>query len=88
MAKINKRPNPFYLLLIAAGVSFTITACAFGVMTMRQTGSFGATGYAESEHGMLGFLARYGMHLLIVQLIILAIATFGAIGTDGYWNRK
>ena len=36
---------------------------------------------------LLTFLDLHGAQLLGVELVLLAVATFGAIGTDGYWNR-
>jgi hypothetical protein len=36
---------------------------------------------------LLAFLDLHGAQLLGVELVLLAAATFGAIGTDGYWNR-
>jgi hypothetical protein len=36
---------------------------------------------------LLTFLDDHGAQLLGIELALLAVATFGAIGTDGYWNR-
>ncbi len=44
---------------------------------------------AETPAGrsLLTFLDDHGAQLLGIELALLAVATFGAIGTDGYWNR-
>jgi len=36
---------------------------------------------------LLTFLDRHGAQLLGLELALLAAATVGAIGTDGYWSR-
>jgi hypothetical protein len=36
---------------------------------------------------LLKFLDEHGALLLGVELVLLALATFGAIGSDGYWSR-
>jgi hypothetical protein len=52
-------------------------------MAVREAG-----GASASSHGLTTLLARYGLTILIVELVLLAVATFGAIGTDDYWNRR
>lgn len=80
-----KKPtNPFYAVLVVAGVAFTITACAYGVMTVR--GMRGATEPAAS--GLISFLERHGFRLLMIELGVLAIATVLAMATDDYWTRR
>ena len=36
MARNQEGTNPFYILLVIAGVAFTVTACAYGVMISRR----------------------------------------------------
>jgi hypothetical protein len=79
--------NPFYALLVVAGIAFVITACAYGVMTLRAM-SPQAQGADAGHHPLLEFLASHGSHLLIAEIALLAIATFAAIGTDDYWTRR
>lgn len=76
--------NPFYIVLVVAGMVFAITACAYGVMTFLAMQS----SYADDERGLLAFLEEHGTVLLSVELAVLAAATFAAIGTDGYWDRR
>ena len=33
-------------------------------------------------------MSKHGEMLLVGELLVLAIATVGAISTDGYWARK
>jgi hypothetical protein len=60
MAKSRKFVNPFYALLIAAGMAFTVTACAFGVMTVYNLDPQRVVQSPQARHGLLAFLARHG----------------------------
>ncbi len=83
MPKPQSATNPFYAVLIVAGVLFLITAFAYFTMAVRE-----ANGAVPTAHGLTSLLARHGMTALIAELALLAVATFGAIGTDDYWNRR
>ena len=85
MTSNKKVGNPFYVLLLVAGVLFSITACAYGVM-MLKGGDAG--GSVTSSHPLIEFLDRHGDVVMTVELAVLAVATFAAIGTDGYWTRR
>ncbi len=76
--------NPFYALLVVAGIAFSITACAYGVMTLRAVSPHAHA----ANHPLLKFLENHGSQLLIAEIVVLAIATFAAIGTDDYWTRR
>jgi len=79
-----KRPlNPFYIALVVIGIVFTITACAYGVMTVQQM-TFSAN---RPNHPLMTFLDQYGVRLFAIELVLLAVATTAAIGTDGFWVR-
>ncbi|MDX1947584.1 MAG: hypothetical protein SFU86_19450 [Pirellulaceae bacterium] len=78
-----KPVNPFYPALIVAGVVFAITACAYGAMTVR-----GLDPRLADERGLMALLDRHGVAILIVQLVVLAILTCLAIGTDDFWTRR
>ena len=83
-----RRPiNPFYILLVIVGIGFSVTACAYGVMTIKQMDPLAAS-HSESSRALLDFLDDHGMVLMIVELVVLGIATFAAIGTDDYWQRR
>src|SRR5262245_41574279 len=76
-----KATNPFYAALLAVGVAFAITACAYGVMTVR-----GLDPRLADEEGLMGLMSRHGLAMMVVELVLLGLLTFAAIGTDGYWE--
>ena len=82
--------NPFYVLLVIAGILFTITACAYGVMTIKQLDphAVGAANFdADRGHPLMQFVDQHGLTVMAVQLIVLAVATFAAMATDNFWTR-
>ncbi len=79
--------NPFYLLLIIAGVTFSITAFAYFVMTLQGVRGPGAP-IAPPGAALLKFLDEYGAMAMAIELALLAVATIGAISTDRYWMRR
>jgi|EndMetStandDraft_5_1072996.scaffolds.fasta_scaffold1015289_1 hypothetical protein len=88
MAKRKDPVNPFYVLLVIAGTAFAITACAYCVMTVRAV-SPSASSAADSWGGkVMQFLDDYGMWLMLGEIVVLAIATIGAISTDRYWMKR
>ena len=83
-----KAINPFYSLLVVVGVAFVVTACAYGVMSVKMLQPDGAAEVRESTSGLLYALDRYGLKVLLAELAVLAVLTFAAIGTDDYWTRQ
>lgn len=82
-----KRTNPFYVLLLVAGCAFSITACAFGAMTVRELGQsrIPRTSIDEMPQGGEDFnelVDKHGLNLMVIELVILGIGTFGAIAYD------
>jgi hypothetical protein len=77
----NQRTNPFYALLLVAGLAFVVTACAYGVMTY-----LGTRGQVP-ESGLLVFLARHGVWLLLVEVAVVFVAGIAAMLTDNFWTR-
>jgi hypothetical protein len=75
--------NPFYAMLVVVGVAFAVTACAYGVMTVR-----GLDPHASDEQGLVGLMDRHGLAIMAVELMLLALLTALAIGTDEYWSRR
>ena len=64
------------------GLVFVVTTCAYGVMmvqTMQPT--------APPPSAMVTWMEAHGTWLLVGETVILAVLTFGAIGTDGYWTK-
>ena len=62
------------------GTAFALTACAYGVMTVRM-------GQAAVATPGDAFFDKYGMWLMGGELTLLTLFTFAAIGTDDYWTR-
>jgi hypothetical protein len=95
-----RRANPFYVLLVAAGIAFTITACGYSVTAVRQlhaadylapTPPVDDSSYRDesmmSGAGFVRFMDDHGERLMIIELAILGIATCAALGTDRCWTR-
>ena len=85
MKRSKKSANPFYMLLVLAGIAFVVTTTTYYVMISRVTV---AGGIPASEHPLTRWMDLHGMSLLLAELALLVISTFGAIGTDSYWQRR
>jgi hypothetical protein len=81
-----RRPfNPFYLLLGLAGVAFTITAASSCVAVLRGV----RPEAARAPRGAFDrLLDRHGTAILAGELLVLAIATVGAVATDHAAGRR
>ena len=75
-----RRPNPFYALLGIAGFAFTVTATSYCLAVLR--GVRPETSRAAST-GLIALMDRHGTTLLAVELVVLAVATVGAVALDG-----
>ena len=87
MKPSKKSANPFYALLIIAGIVFVVTAAAYGVMAVREAHGT-ATNEPVAEHTLMRWMSLHGNTALLVELAILGTCTFGAIATDDYWQRR
>jgi hypothetical protein len=89
-----KSANPFYVLLVLAGLVFAITATAYGVMAFREARPKNAAASADAhlaengEHPLMTWMNQHGERALLTELALLALCTFAAIGTDSYWQRR
>lgn len=89
-----KKPiNPFYILLLLAGIAFAITACAYGVMTVRQLSAARVGGYnfesSNAEPADFNTLVdKHGPKVMILELILLGIGTAGAIAYDQHLDKR
>ena len=89
-----KKPvNPFYLLLLVSGCAFAITACAFGAMTVRELGQSRLPRSMSQEapingQGFNELLDKHGLNIMIVELALLGIGTFGAIAYDQHLDAR
>ncbi len=84
--KATKRANPFYVLLVLVGLTFLVTACAYGVMAFTDV-AVSASGEQLSPNGLNAFMDRHGMVTLLVQVVLLGLFAVAAMGTDEYWQR-
>jgi hypothetical protein len=82
-----KGANPFYVMLAIVGVVFVITACLYGVMTVRMLDPAGQPQQAGGAE-LIVFVDRHGATALAIELGVLAILTVLAISTDGFWTRR
>ena len=92
MRRSRKSANPFYVLLILAGLPFAMTAVAYVVMAFREAHTREqpkpAAAVATEEHPLMRWMRLNGDRALLTELGILALCTFAAIGTDSYWQRR
>jgi hypothetical protein len=81
-----RRPfNPFYPLLGLAGFAFTITAASSCVAVLRSV----RPESARAPQGAFDrLLDRHGTAILVGELVVLAIATVGAVATDHAAGRR
>jgi hypothetical protein len=82
-----KRPNPFYVLLIPAGVVFAVTAFAYGFMSFQAVNAIRAEAGRHVGHPLFQWLRANGDAALLVELGVLAVLTLGAIATDRWWDH-
>ena len=88
MAQKRVAVNPFYVLLVIFGITFALTACAYSVMTLKAVRPPAAGIETTGGAALLDFLDRHGGQLMACELVLLAVATVGAIATDRYWMRR
>ena len=86
--RTKKRVNPFYVLLVLVGVAFVVTASAYFVMCLKQlhTTSLYAMNDA-ADQAFVRVMDQYGVKVMLIELAVLGVATFGAIGTDRFWEK-
>ncbi len=89
MAKQREAFNPFYVILVVAGIAFAVSACAYGVMTfVGLRAAEAGQKPADLPSPLFAFMNEHGEALLGGELLLLAVATVGAISTDRYWQRR
>jgi hypothetical protein len=86
----DKFTNPFYGLLLIAGLAFAVTAVCYGVMAFRDARPAAAADRAKvnEQHPLLVWMSKHGEKTLLIELAFLAAFTFAAIGTDEFWQRR
>lgn len=90
MQRSDKFANPFYGLLLIAGLAFSVTAVCYGVMAFREARPAAVANGAKAneQHPLLVWMSKHGEKTLLIELAFLAAFTFGAIGTDDFWQRR
>ncbi len=79
--------NPFYVLLLIVGITFSVTACAYGVMAVRAVKA-GTTSEAAPDNRLVVFLDQHGAKLMAGEIAVLALATVAAMASDTWWSRR
>jgi hypothetical protein len=79
--------NPFYVLLIPAGLVFAVTAFAYGYMAFQAVNAIRAEAGAHAGHPLFQWLRAHGDAALLIELALLAALTVAAIATDKLWDR-
>jgi hypothetical protein len=75
-----RRRNPFYLLLGIVGFLFTITAMSYCMAVLRGVRPDRAA--ATRAHPVQQLMDRHGTAILAGELLVLAVATVGAVAVD------
>ena len=88
MASPPKATNPFYVLLVLVGIVFFVTASAYCVMSVKQLHGTGAADDSQTGTLLLRFLDEHGFQLMMSEIVVLALATVAAIGTDKIHARR
>ncbi len=83
-----KWKNPFYTLLIPAGLAFCITGFAYGLMAFQEVNAGRAAIEQTTGHPLFQWLQSHGTTAILIELTILAVLTFGAIATDSWWMEE
>ena len=65
-----------------------VTACAYFVMTLKGRDVGYGSQEDPSSQRFVELVDRYGFTALMVELGVLAGATFAVIATDEYWERR
>ena len=71
-----------------AGIAFALTATTYGVMAFREARPAQPEAALKEEHPLMLWMRHHGDAALLTELALLALATFAAIATDGYWQRR
>jgi hypothetical protein len=82
-----KKPiNPFYVVLVLTGIAFCLTSACYLQLMLRSQRLDAVD--ANLGGGLLAFVDRHGNRLFAAELLVLGVATVGAITTDQYWIRR
>ena len=88
MATRKQTANPFYYVLLVVGVTFALTACAYGVMTVHKMEPSRTAAGSTAGTWVIEFMDDHGATTMITELVVLAVVTGAAIGTDRIRARR
>ena len=84
--------NVFYFLLVATGILFATTACAYGVMTVTfiraAEMTYNLSPEPASQPPLLQFLDTNGVNLMIYELGVLCFFCVAAVALDEVRDRR
>ena len=90
--KPTPKKNVFYFLLVATGVLFSTTACAYGVMTVTYIRAAEMTNHLSPEPvtqpPLIQFLDTNGVELMIYELGVLCFFCVAAMVLDEVRDRR
>jgi len=75
--------NPFYAALMVVGLAFALTTCAYTVMSFRKLDPM-----LPDEPGITAVMEHHGLKIMVGELVVLAVFTVAAIGTDDFWTKR
>ena len=90
--KPTQKKNVFYFLLVATGILFATTACAYGVMTVTFIRAAEMTDHFSPEPvtqpALIQFLDTNGVDLMIYELGVLCFFCVAAMALDAVRDRR
>jgi hypothetical protein len=90
--KTTPKKNVFYFLLVATGILFATTACAYGVMTVTFIRAAEMASHLSPEQVtqplLIQFLDTNGVDLMIYELGVLCVFCVAAIVLDEVRDRR
>jgi len=87
-APTHKWKNPFYTLLIPAGLAFVLTVSAYVYMAFLEVNAGRNVVESQAMHPLFLWLKEHGLRAVLVELAVLAVLTVGAIATDSWWAEE
>lgn len=69
---------------MVVGVAFALTACAYGWAAYLKLDPQ----FFDRNAAFVEVMDRHGVTAMIVELGLLTVLTFLAIGTDDYWEAR
>jgi hypothetical protein len=80
--------NPFYILSGIAGVAFTVTACAYGLIMVRANRGQSLIEEGGQVHPLLNLLDQHGLTILGVEVLLIGIVSIAAIVLDHFRGKR